>query len=172
MRAVFEPALNWKNWRVPRAAPRFACTRMPTGRGVGRAEANKAAARGATPKRETKYIDRALEKELAKFEPPLAARLSTAFHTPAPKRTAEQKAAVQPLSQHQHPAGHALSVRSGGDRRVEKATRPRSPPSRPKVPTEEFLRVLTEVPAKTPVTYLFYRGDYPAAQAGDRRPAT
>ena len=29
-----------------------------------------------------------------------------------------------------------------------------------RMPAEEFLRVLTEVPGETPATYLFYRGDY------------
>ncbi len=93
LRAVFEPALNWKNWRVPdqRRVSLYTDADRARVAALG-AEANKAAA--AHAEKERKYIARALDKELAKFEPSLASQLKTAFDTPAAKRTAEQKSVL------------------------------------------------------------------------------
>ena len=159
MRAVFEPALNWKNWRVPeqRRVSLYSDADRAKVAALA-AEINKAAA--AYSEKQQKYIARALDKELAaKFEPALARQLKAAFDTPAAKRTADQKALlsrypsvnISPgnLYQYDQPAADELkqdAVKIAG--------------VQARVPEEQFLRVLAENPGETPATFLFYRGDY------------
>ncbi len=89
LRAVFEPALNWKNWRFPsqRRVSLYAEADRARVAAVAK-EANEAATRVA--EKERRYLAEALDKELAKFEPPVAKAIRAALDTPAAKRTAAQ----------------------------------------------------------------------------------
>jgi mono/diheme cytochrome c family protein len=158
LRAVFEPALNWKNWRVPSQRRVSLYTDADRARvATVAAEAGKASAAYAGKQR--KYIARALDKELAKFEPPVAKQLKTAFNTPDARRSPEQKSLlsrypsvnISPgnLYQYDPPAAEELKQDAAKIAAIQA-----------RVPAEEFLRVLTENPGETPATFLFYRGDF------------
>ena len=159
MRAVFEPALNWKNWRVPeqRRVSLYSDADRAKVAALG-AEINRAAA--AYAEKEHKYITRAVDKELvAKFDPALAKQLKAAFDAPEAKRTADQKALLSRypsvnitpglLYQYDQPAADELKRDAAAIAAI-----------RARVPAEEFLRVLSENPGETPATFLFNRGDY------------
>jgi hypothetical protein len=162
MRAVFEPALNWKNRRVPEQRRVSLYTDADRARVVTiSAEANKAAK--AYAEKERKYIARALDKELAKFEPPLAKQLKAAFDTPVAKRAAEQKSLLSrypninisagTLYQYDPPASDELKKDAAKIAAIQA-----------RMPTEQFLRVLSENPGEVPATFLFNRGDYQQPQ--------
>jgi len=158
LRAVFEPALNWKNWRAPSQRRVSLYTDADRARvAVLGAEAAKASAVHAEKERTS--IARALDKELAKLEPSLARQLKTAFDTPDAKRTAEQKSLLS-----QHPS---VNISAGtlyqydpaaADELKQDAAKIAAIQAR--VPAEEFVRVLTETPGETPATFLFNRGDF------------
>jgi hypothetical protein len=158
LRAVFEPALNWKNWRVPdqRRVSLYTDADRARAAALG-AEAGKASV--AYAEKEHKYIVRALDKELTKFEPSLARKLKAAFDTPEAKRTAEQKSLLG-----SHPSVNISPGllyqydQAAADELKQDAAKIAAIQSR--VPSEQFLRVLTETPGETPATFLFHRGDF------------
>ncbi len=160
LRAVFEPALNWKNWRVPSQRRISLYTQADRARVAAVAkEANEAAVKVA--EKERKYLAAELDKELAKYEPPVAKALRVALDTPDAKRTAEQK---QLLSQ--HPSVNIspgllsqFNPTAAADLDKERA---KVAAIQAKAPVEQFLRVLTENPGEVPPTYLFYRGEFSA----------
>jgi len=158
LRAVLEPAYNWKSWRNP--AERLISLYTDADRakaGAVEAEARKLAEerRG----QEKKYISAALEKELEKFDEPMRSKLKTACDTPADKRTPEQNALLKEnpsvninpgvLYQYNQKAADDLKAM---DAKITEV-RGRRPP-------EDFVSVLTEVPGQIPVTHLFHRGDF------------
>jgi mono/diheme cytochrome c family protein len=159
MRAVFEPALNWKNWRVPeqRRVSLYSDADRAKVAALG-AEINKSAV--AYAEKEHKYIARALDKELAaKFEPALARKLKAAFDTPEAKRTAEQKSLLSRSPSVNISPGNLYQYDPAAADEL-KLDAARLSAIRARVPAEEFLRVASENPGETPATFLFYRGDF------------
>jgi mono/diheme cytochrome c family protein len=158
MRAVFEPALNWKNWRVPSQRRVSLYTQADRARAAAVAkEASEAAAKVA--EKERRYIAEALDKELAKFEPSLAKDLRTAHDTPEAKRTAAQKELLS-----RHPSvniqpGLLSQYNPAADEDLKKE-RQKVAAIQARAPVEQFLRVLSENRGEIPPTFLFYRGDF------------
>jgi hypothetical protein len=158
LRAVFEPALNWKNWRVPdqRRISLYTDADRVRVAALG-AEANKVAV--AYSQKEHNYIERALDKELVKFEPTLAKQLKAAFDTPDAKRSAEQKSLLSRYPNVNISAGTLYQYdQASADELKKDAAKIAAIQAR--VPAEQFLRVLTEAPGEMPPTYLFNRGDF------------
>src|SRR5256712_2558523 len=90
LRAVIEPAYDWKNWRTPDQRLISLYTEADRKKAAEvEAEAKKLA--DETETKQKQYIAEALTKHLEKFEAPLRDQLRAAFDTPADKRTAEQK---------------------------------------------------------------------------------
>src|SRR4030095_2837108 len=90
LRAVFEPAYNWKQWRKP--AERLISLYTSADRAKAAAveeEAGKLAKEKES--KQTEYIEAALKKQLEKFDAAIRDALWTAFKTPRDKRTEEQK---------------------------------------------------------------------------------
>ena len=157
LRAVIEPAYDWKNWRTPDQRLVSLYTEDDRKKAAEvEAEAKKLAAEKETKQKQ--YIDEALTKHLEKFEPELRKQLRAAYDTPADKRTPEQKKLladnpsvnIHPgvLYQYNQKAADDLKAM---DAKIAKV-RGRKPP-------EDFISVLTEPADKIPVTYLFHRGD-------------
>lgn len=157
LRAVFEPAYDWKQWRTPpqrllslyTAADREA---------AGRVEAEAAALAKEKEARQAQAIDEALKKHLEKYEEPLRESLWAAFKTPADQRTEEQKkllkdhpsANINPgvLYQYNPKAADELKAMDARIAEVRKAK-----------PAEDFVAGLWEPPGQAPVTHRFHRGD-------------
>ncbi|MEX0977292.1 MAG: DUF1549 domain-containing protein, partial [Pirellulales bacterium] len=90
LRAVFEPAYDWKNWRVPDA--RLVSLWTPAQRAKAEeinAEVNKVGAQYTA--RQAVYMEEALEQELAKYDDELQGALRLAYKTADKERIPEQK---------------------------------------------------------------------------------
>jgi hypothetical protein len=162
LRAVFEPAFDWKNWKAPNARLVSLLT------DAQRAEAAKIEAEAkkldaARLKKQEEFITEVLEKELAKREESLRGPLRAAYRTELKKRTPEQvkllraNPAVEKLSAGSlylydttYKTKHADELK----KMLAGATAVRA-----KKPKEEFVQALDEAPAETvPATFLFNRG--------------
>ncbi len=158
LRAVFEPAYDWTNWRTP--AQRLVSLQTDDDRKRSadiEAEARKLSAEKDAKQKE--HIAAALAKHLEKFDAALRDPLRSAFETPADKRTAEQKKLLADnpsvnisagvLYQYDPKAAEAL-----------KAMDAKIAEGRGRKPVEDFISVLTEPADRVPVTHRFHRGDY------------
>ena len=157
IRAIFEPAYDWKNWRAPNAR-RFSLFREADRRRAAEIEADAAKIDAERTKKQKEYIQRTLEKELAKLSEEIRATVRKARETPGKDRTAEQKQLLK-----EHPS---VNVSAGSlylyDRKAAddlKRIAAQAAKVRTRKPVEDFVRALTEVPGKVPTTHLFDRGD-------------
>ncbi|MDA1232806.1 MAG: PSD1 and planctomycete cytochrome C domain-containing protein, partial [Planctomycetota bacterium] len=158
MRAIFAPAMDWQNWKVPSqrmvslytAADRTKAAEVSAEAGViGTERAAK----------QTEYMAQALEKELQKYEEPLRASLKVAYETEAAKRTPEQaellkshpSVNISPGVLYQYLPEAAEDLKKF-DALIAEVNAKR--------PTEEFLAVLTEPAGHLPETHLFHRGEF------------
>ena len=157
VRAVFEPAYDWKNWRAPSQRRISLYTEADRAKATAiEAEAGKVAAERG--KKQNEYIAAALDKELEKFDESLRESYRVAYYTPANKRTEPQKKIFLEnpflrlhggnLYQYNQKSADDLKTY---DERIAKI--------RARKPFEDAVRVLTEIPGKAPATYLFHRGD-------------
>jgi hypothetical protein len=157
LRAVFEPALDGKNWRVP------AARQVSLYRDADRAKATQIEVEAVKVEQERlkklqEYIAATFEKQLAKLPEPLRVPVRQAHDTPPEKRTPEQVKLLQEnpsvnvtdgsLYLYDHAAAADLK------KRAEQAAAVRATK-----PVEEFVRALSEIPGQVPTTQLFHRGD-------------
>jgi mono/diheme cytochrome c family protein len=158
LRAVFEPSLNWKNWRVPSQRRISLYTGADRAR-VAAVNQEVAAASVKVAEKERHYVAEALDKELSRFEPFLAKQIKTALDTSAEKRTAGQNQLLA-----RHPSvnispGLLSQYNPAADADLQK-DRAKIAAIQARAPAEDFLRVLNENPGEIPPTYLFYRGEF------------
>ena len=159
LRAVFEPALNPKRWKVPgnRAVSLYTDEDHAKAAEIEAKAQEQVAARNAKQK---EYMDLALAAELEKVDEALREPLETAYRTAGDKRTDEQKEllAKNPnignLSTgvlYQYNQGHADELKKlDGEIATLRATKP----------VHEYVRALTKQGSEVDPTFLFYRGDY------------
>lgn len=157
LRAVFEPAYDPKNWRVPDQR-RVSLYTEADRKLAEQVEADAKKLEEEKAAKQKQYIDDALTKHLEKFDADLRGKLRAAYDTPADKRTAEEK---KLLADHPsvniHPGVlYQYNQKAADDLKAMDAkiaeTRGRKPP-------EDFISVLSEPAGKPPVTHLFHRGD-------------
>lgn len=157
LRAIFEPAYDWKNWRKP--SERLISLQTSADRAKAAALETEAAKLAKEKEsKQSEFIDDALKKHLEKLDPAIRDGLWTAFKTPAAERTAAQKklladnpsANIHPgvLYQYNPKAAEELKARDAAIAEV-----------RARKPAEDFLSVLTEPLGAAPVTHRFHRGD-------------
>ena len=158
LRAVFEPALDWKNWRKP--ADRLTSLYTPEQRAL--AESIEGEARDwdlVAEARTIEHKNRIFAARLAALPENLREPIRLARATPPDKRTPEQHALFK-----EHPG---LNVEAGSldlfdmaaDKEV-KALREEGNKRRATKPVEPFVMALTEVAGQIPETHLFNRGDH------------
>ncbi len=158
LRAVFDPALDWQQWKTPNE--RLVSLTTQAERDIS-AQIEKdaqliAAERSA---KEAEYMKQALDQELMKFEEPLRNDLRSAYETPAEKRSAEQKGLldkhpsvnISPGVLYQYLPNAADDLKKFDARIAE---------VRAKKPAETFLHSLVEPAGHLPATKLFHRGDH------------
>jgi hypothetical protein len=157
IRAVFEPAYDWKNWRTP--AQRL----ISLYTAADRVEAEKVEAEARTlleekERKQKEFIAAALETHLEKFDAEWREPLREAFHAPPAERTAEQK---KLLMEHPSVNIHPGVLYQYNPKAAEelKAMDAKITEVRGRKPVEDFVQGLTEVPGKVPATHLFHRGD-------------
>jgi hypothetical protein len=157
-RAIFEPALDWKNWRNPKQR----LVSLYTDADRANAAEVEAEAKTIDAEREAKqkeFIAATFATEVDKLPEELRAAARQAFETAEKERTPEQKALFK-----QHPS---LNVNAGSlylyDQKAAdelKALADKAGEVRGRKPPEEFVHALTEVPGQVSPTHLFYRGNY------------
>ncbi len=158
LRAIFEPAINPKQWLEP-SQRRVSLYTDADRKQAAEIEAEAAVVLAERAKKQAELMQAALKKELAAFEEPLRGQLLAAYKTPAGKRTAEQKQLLKENPSVNISAGNlyqydekSRAVLGKFDKRVGKI--------RAKKPLEDFVRSLWEPTGNTPPTHLFHRGDY------------
>jgi hypothetical protein len=159
LRAIFEPAYDWKNWRSPDA-------RLVS---LWNDETRKQAAVAESELQEIarqrnaeldQIVTRTFERELMKLPTALQSAARLAHDTSADKRNNEQLELIK-----QHPF---LSVDRSTvylylpDRLTEfnKLWDDRTETAAKKKPADDFVQCLTEIPDQIPTTKLFARGDF------------
>ncbi len=158
LRAVFEPALDWKNWRRPNE--RLTSLYTPAQR--LHAEAIEGEAHEWDLVAEARTIEhkhRIFAARLAALPENLREPIRLARATPADKRTPEQQQLFK-----EHPglnvdAGSLDLFDMAADKEV-KALREEGRKRRAAKPVEPFVMALTEVAGQAPETHLFNRGDH------------
>lgn len=166
MRAIFEPALNWKKWRPP-GSRRISLYTASDKQKAARIEAEAKKIDQDRLKKQAEYIQRTFEKQLAKVPKPLQEKIRKAWSTTASKRDPQQKKLLRQYPATNVTAGSLyLYDRKAADdlkKYAAKASNLRA--SKPKV---DYIRALTEPQAPPPPTFLFRRGDH--EQPGEKMP--
>ncbi|HSH93368.1 MAG TPA: PSD1 and planctomycete cytochrome C domain-containing protein [Roseimicrobium sp.] len=158
IRALFEPAYDWKKWRNPNQRLVSLYTAADrTKAGDVEKEAQALIAERDTKQKE--FIEAALVKELEKFPVDQRPLLRAAHETPDAKRTPEQKQLLKSNPSVNITPGLLYQYNQKAADEV-KAYDPKIATIRAKKPVEDFVQVLTEVPGQIPVTHLFHRGDH------------
>ncbi|MEX0792501.1 MAG: PSD1 and planctomycete cytochrome C domain-containing protein [Pirellulaceae bacterium] len=163
IRAVFEPALDWKAWKNP-VQRRVSLYTDEDRAKAAEIEAEAAVVVQEKNAKQTVYMAEALEKELEKHPEELREQLRTASQTIAGERTPEQNQLlaerpsvnITPGVLYQYNQAAADDLKQF-DKRIAEI--------RAKKPPEEFVRALSEPPGHLPETKLFHRGDYRQPQA-------
>jgi cytochrome c553 len=158
LRAVLEPAYDWKNWRVP--DQRLVSLWTPAERAKAQeidAEAGKVGAERQAKLDE--YLEQALAKELEKYPEAEREPLRVAYKTAEKDRTPEQKKLLElhpsvnitPGVLYQYLPEAAEDLKKYDAKIAEIGS---------KKPFQDFIAVLNEVPGTLPPTFLFHRGDH------------
>lgn len=158
MRAIFEPAYDWKNWKTPNARLISLMTDDERAEAAKvEVEAKKLDAERL--KKQDEFITEILEQELAKKEEGLREPLRTAYRTVAAKRTPEQVKLLKahPTVMNLTPGSLYLYEQKKADELKKMADE--AAKVRAQKPKEDFVSALTEPGGKLPVTQIFYRGD-------------
>lgn len=158
LRAIFEPAYDWKSWRPPKDRLVSLWTDAQR-RLAAEVDAEVAHLNEARQAELEQLVAQVFQKELAAAPEDLRDNLRQAQATPAARRTPEQQKLLK-----DHPR---LNVTTGNVRLYE--SKPTAAildkyarlveQARAKRPPEDYVHCLTEVPGKVPQTFLFYRGD-------------
>ncbi|MBW3541029.1 MAG: DUF1549 domain-containing protein [Planctomycetes bacterium] len=158
LRAIFEPAFDWKDWRTPKQRLVSLYSQ------VDREEASQveAEARMVDEERTRKqvaYIQQTLEKDLAKLTEDVRDEVRAALDVPEKKRSKEQRSLLKKYPSTNVTAGSLyLYDKQAADEL--KALAERAADIRRQKPVEEFVRALTEVAGKVPEMHVFHRGDH------------
>ncbi len=159
LRALFEPAYDWKNWRVPEAR----LVSLWTEDIRQQATVADAEMKDVTQRRNEaldKIVEETLTRELAKLPEGVQPLAKAARATPEKERIAEQQQLIK-----EYPF---LNVDRGSvylyvaDRLTEfnKKWDELTDTTRKKRPADDYVLCLTEVPGQLPPTKLFARGDF------------
>jgi hypothetical protein len=171
LRAVFEPAFDWKNWRVP-AARRVSLYTDEDRRRAEEVERQARQIEAERTRKQQEFIQRTFEKELQKLAPELREPVRAAREIPDAQRSAEQKQLLR-----EHPSVNvtagSLYLYDGGAAAELQKLADQANQVRGQKPREDFVRALWEPVHQTPpATFLFGRGqpDQPKGQIAPSGP--
>jgi hypothetical protein len=159
MRALFEPAYDWKNWRAP-AARLVSLWSEETRQQVAAVDKELQDVADRRKQELNQIVQETFERELAKLPAEVQPQARAARETPLDKRSDEQKQLIK-----EYPF---LNVDSGSvylylpDRLTgfNKKWDELTETTRNKRPADDDVQCLTEVPGQMPPTKLFARGDF------------
>lgn len=159
LRAIFEPAYDWQNWRQPNAR----LVDLWSDETHKQADAVRAEIKQITTEHDAaldKIVAETFERELAKLPAEQQPVARAAHETPENKRSAEQKELIKQnpfLNVDRGTVYLYLPDRLEG---FKKQWEEKTEAAQKKMPAADFVQCLTEVPGQIPVTKLFARGDF------------
>jgi hypothetical protein len=157
LRAVFDPALDWNDWRPP--SQRLVSLYAPEDR--AKAEGIEAEARKVDEeanKLRGELLEKVFEKELAKLPDDIRETVKVARNTARDKRTPEQVALLK-----KNPSADVQGALDLYDPEANKKVTAKLEEAgkvRATKPKEPFVFAITERVGKTPESVLFNRGDH------------
>ena len=156
-RAIFDPAFDWQKWRTP---PRRLVSQYSSAdrRRAAAIEKQAAVIDRQRSKKQQKYIQRTLEKELAKLPARIRTSARKARATPSSKRTVAQKQLLRNHPSVNVTAGSLYLYDSAAAADLKKIAA-RATKLRGTKPKQTYIRALTEV-GRRPITHVFGRGDH------------
>ncbi|MCF6313295.1 MAG: PSD1 and planctomycete cytochrome C domain-containing protein [Verrucomicrobiales bacterium] len=160
MRAIFEPAFDLVHWRNP-SSRRISLYTDQNKADAAIVEEKAKKLDAARLKLQKKYVDAAVEIEIAKLPKEIQAPLRIARNTEEKKRTEAQKLLLKDNPRIKKASGGSLYLynRKASDEIKKLATNIKT--LRDTKPPLNYIRALWEKPgAKPPVTHLFNRGDH------------
>lgn len=158
VRAIFEPALDVKNWRAP-AAREVVLFKDEDRLKAGEIEKEAVKIDQELAGKRATYIEATFKKELDKLPKELHEPIKTARDTPPAKRTPVQEKLLQTHPSVNVSAGSLYLYDSKAAADL-KAIGERASKLRATKPVPDYYRVVTEVPGRVPTTFLFDRGDH------------
>lgn len=158
LRAIIEPALDWKNWRNP--SQRLISLATEADRAKW-AEIDKEIAKVAEERtaKENEFIRRTFEKEVEKQPEALRQAFRDAFFAAPPSRTPEQQKLLADNPSLNITPGVLYQYDQAAADELKKYSAQIDALAAQK-PKEDFIAVLNEVPGTLPPTFVFHRGDH------------
>lgn len=158
LRAIFEPAYDWKNWKPP-AARRISLYTDADRQQAAQIEVKAVEIDAARLKKQAEFIENTFDKELAKLPEKLREPIRVARKTEATKQTPEQKQLLKDYPSVNVTDGSLYLYDPKAAAELKKLA-DEAAKMRATKPVEDFIRALTEVPGEIPLTFLFQRGDH------------
>ena len=157
LRAVFDPALDWRKWRIP--AQRTVSLYTAADRAKAAEIEKKAAAIDAEAAKMYKdALDVIFEKKILEVPEAERAAYRVARNTPVAKRTKEQAALIKKYFSAQATFGLDLYDKAADNKVVAK--RAEATALRATKPVEGLVQAVLEPPGAAPVSEIHHRGDY------------
>lgn len=157
LRAIFEPAFDWQNWRAP--AQRLYSLYTPEERAkAGEIEKQAQAIDAESRAMSKKFLDEIFEKEIVKLPEPERAPYRAARAKDDKDRTPEEKVLIK-----KYPSALATYSLNLYDPALSKKVADKAAEAtklRGTKPAEGMIMALAEVKGAAPETKLFYRGDH------------
>jgi hypothetical protein len=159
IRALFEPAYDWKNWRAPNG--RLVSLWSDETRQMA-AAAEKELQEVSKQRLEEldKIVAETFERELAKLPAEIQPKAKEVRATTADKRTDEQKQLIKEYPFLNVDRGSVYLYLPDRLTAFNKKWDDLTAETRKKRPADDYVQCLTEVPNQIPATKLFYRGDF------------
>ncbi|MBN8628350.1 MAG: DUF1549 domain-containing protein [Planctomycetes bacterium] len=158
-RAIFEPAFNTQNWRVPKARL-ISTTSDETKKAIAAIDAEIAKVNAEKTAELNKLMDETFELALKKIPEKQHAEIRQARSTEVGKRTDAQKKILKDNPSVNITATGVRQQLGVKYRAWETKYTKVLDDLRAKRPEEEYVQALTEVPGKPPATFVHYRGDH------------
>jgi hypothetical protein len=157
LRAIFEPALDPKQWRKP-SERLISLYTDADHKKAAEVEAEAALALEEKTALQKKYIDQAFVKELERFPEELRDKLAAAHRIPAAERNADQADLLKKYPSANITGGNLYQYNKEAADEVKEFDK-RVAKIRENKPYHPYVRALTEPPGSKVETRLFHRGD-------------
>ncbi len=158
LRAVFDPALDWQNWKTPAASQVSLYTAADRAK-AAEIEHSAALLQRERDTKQQQFLAAALTQELAKYEQPLRDQLRAAYETPGDKRSTEQQELLKKYPAVNISPGVLYQYNQAAADELKKFDE-RIAAVRAEKPIEQFLRTVLEPPGHVPASHRFHRGEF------------
>lgn len=159
LRALFEPAYDWKNWRAPNQRL-ISLWSDQTRQQVDAVEKELNDISGQRNAELDGIVAATFERELAKLPEEIQPQAKAVRETPADKRTPEQQQFIKDYPFLNVDRGSVYLYLPDRLEGFNKKWDEQTATTRQKRPADDNVMCLTEVPGQVPATQLFSRGDF------------